>query len=934
MRRILALILIFGILLGPESHALAYQLIPDFICDIGIQLFEQGRYTEARDEFKKALLIDPESSRAKEYLVLTESRLSTEEAAPAENNDAGADTDTRAAQISAALDTLETTATPPADSDYEPHVAQPALPSTVPPSPQPRLPAATTTAGVSKVITLDEGLKSARFPIEVEKGSRLIVRGQNISRYIITQPDIIRVDKLSPDELSLTVNDFGYTYLHVWDARDRWTIEFLGLPAKPAGPTLEDEYRQAQEQSRTFKFKYLLDWNEYETGRRIHDLERSSYYWSHSLTLEGETPYGMFDSTAIVRDIQSSTDLTYFTMGIQEGKYGPFEGFHVRVFDFAPNISNLAFSSGTYRGAMLESPAFDKTINYTVFSGREGGGKYGSLSPGLAGHKDSYIEGAQVNYTPQAGQLYSASAFHGYGSERPDDVKDYGYDLKLSRGFNPWRFDYEVGYDTENFSHLATTNYLAPNIKSTLEFRDTSKDFTTMTGTGWRAGEIGALNAIDWRLTDDLEWTNRLDVYQDRLFPNPDDTSRLNEDWSTTLNYVIDDKTSARLDYALTNDLGKLTPMRGHNFGAGIYRGIDFWTLINTYLNYRHQESEYFASHINDYTDDKIILGASLRIIGDLYYYTNGEFNWLTARYYGTQTHPTAFETGLDWNSQVLRSPYYLDLRLTYRNEEDTESPVSFLSGEDYIEYYGEIAYRPRPAFEAFYSTRIRNVFSNDNPNVSKRLEATLYAGLRMTWDTGFSWDPIGELSGYVFNDTNSDGLRQAGEQPIKDIRILAGNRSAVSDSTGYFYFSRIKARKATVRVDTASLPRGYVMTTPQVQEINVKNGKLTSINFGIVSRTEIIGAVFIDKNGNGKYDTGEKGIRGVTVRLENGTQAVTDEMGRYYFRQTSVGPHKVSLELSSLPSTYLPTTPVFTTIELTEGASYICNFPMKKIAE
>ena len=904
-------------------YAYSYDMAPQFLCEVGIEFYNKGRFADALHEFKKALILNPNNPVAQKYIDLIEQmqQYPPEEIVPSET-------------ISSPVPVVVFPETKPQTRVEKPKQAimaqtlgemeaKPVLPKKEL-TPQKIIP--------PKVIILDQNIKSIRFPIEIEKDRQVILKGQNIQRYLVTEQNILKVEKISPDELLLTGYDFGYTYVHVWDANDRWTLEFLVIPPKFAGLTLAEEMRLAEEKANTFKLRYSLDWSSFEIGRRLDDLKRSSYNWNHWLSLNGETPYGNLYSQAAVGTNAATTDLTYYTLGLENGKFGQFDDFTIRTFDFSPDVTNLAFSSPNLRGAMFSSPAFNKKLDYTVFWGREGGGRYGGLSPGLASLRDSFINGLELNYMPLEKQFYSFSMFHGWGNARAEDLNPYGYDLKIQEGYDNWKYGYEIAFDSERFAHLLTTRYAVANFGLNIELRDTDKYFHTMTGSGWRQGELGVLTNLSYKPTEKLNTNIRLDVYQDRLNPNPEKVDRLNEDFNWDALYTIDNSASFRLDYSLQNQLGRVSPTRYHSAGAGLYKTFDWIKRINTYVNYRWQESKHFNSPGNDFINDKVIVGTRFSLIGDLYYYLNKEFNWLEARYSGTHTQPSALETGLDWNRRLFNSFFYGNFRLTYRDEEDTLSPVSFLSGEDYLEGYGEISYRPNPDLEAFFSSRVRNIWA-DNPNVNKRMEVNLYAGLRYIWDTRVHWDPIGSIEGYVFKDYNFDGLRQKNEPAIENIKIGLGKKKfEVTDASGHYKFKKVKARKAFVNIDTSTIPAGFVLTTPMSQEVSISQGKSLQINFGMASRTEIIGMVFEDIDGNKELNPNDKGIKGVVLKLEDGTSVTTDESGKYFFRKASVGKHTIQLDLNSLPSTYMPSISIFKEIDLYEGSSYVFNIPLKKV--
>ncbi|MGE5308558.1 MAG: SdrD B-like domain-containing protein [Deltaproteobacteria bacterium] len=928
LRKTAAIVLIAAFVLH-QAPVMAYTMVPDFLCDLGKQYYAEGKKEEALHEFRNALAIDPNNEEALRYIELLSGKIEE----PQSVADRLKDSQGKEAAMIKALDQYSQQAEQRIPEEARKAgftVSQTAVRS----ASAPAAALARDKAQTVTVINLDENLKSMRMPIELMKGHTIILRGQIISRYLVTEPTVLKVEKTGQDELTLTSTDLGYTYLHVWDSRDRWTMEFLGVPPRPEGiPSLEDQLLYSQEKGRNFKFRYSLDYQQFDTGPSFGPLDRTSYSWSHWLQLNGPTPYGDLDAATSVQTNTVDTSMTYATIGLTNGTYEDFRDFNIRLIDYAPLISNLAFSSSSLRGAMFNSKAFDKTVDYTVFWGQEGGGKYWGLSPGLTKTRDSYLEGFEFNYKPVTNQLYSLSAFSGYGSDRDPNLNDAGYDFKTWLGFGPWNYRYEVAYDTKTFANLFSTAYQTTGLTINEELRDTDKDFKTLTGTGWRAGEIGSLTTATWIPFQQLTLNGRLDIFRDRLFPNPEKKNSINEDFSVDGSYTLDDTTTLRADYALQNEIQRASPLKSYNTGVGIYKSLGTSHHVSVYANYRRQEASYLNSTINDYTDDKVLLGVRFALIGDLYYYLSTEYNWLLAHTDGTRTNPWAVENGLDWSRQLFNSPFYGDFRLVYRYEDRTDSPVSFLSGEQYWEGSGEIDYRPTASFESYIQARLRDTLPNSGSG-SRRLDLSLYAGMRYLWDTGFRWDPIGDIEGYVFKDDNQDGLRQTGEAPVSGVKVKVGTHETATDKDGYFYFANLKGQKATVAANPATLPAGTVMTTPQVQEINVGHGRVSTIYFGVSSRTEISGYIFDDRNGNGTLDGNEKPIKGVAVVLDNAKKAVTDGSGRYLFGKALPGKHSLKMAVDTLSPDYLPTVPVIADIDLTEGASYVYNIPCRKVAD
>ncbi len=226
----------------------------------------------------------------------------------------------------------------------------------------------------------------------------------------------------------------------------------------------------------------------------------------------------------------------------------------------------------------------------------------------------------------------------------------------------------------------------------------------------------------------------------------------------------------------------------------------------------------------------------------------------------------------------------------------------------------------------------MRNVWA-ENPEAQKHIDVNFYAGIRYLWNTGLRWEATGDVEGEVFKDLNSDGLRQRDEPPVEGIKIWIGKaKSRVTDRFGTYEFKKIKARKVHVSIDTTTIPAGFTLTVPATQETTIVHGRKVKVVFGFASRTEISGMVFVDLDANGEFSLNDKGIGGVTLRLEDGREVKTDNYGRYSITKIAPGLHKLTLDLNSLPAVYIPLVPIFRNIELKEGEVSTYNIPLKKL--
>jgi len=981
VRRICSIILVFlflaSFVLPPAEAA---SLASEMLYQGGVKLYKQGRYDEALSEFRKALLAEPGYQPALDYISKIEDELKARDKELPRLKDipqASAVSSYLAPQrpediISDLVNNKEEALTQKAEAEAPQQPRASTSKRVARPSPiekkavldeahagaieeafnlmefvnemiaQQELYARAEGTGAGKaeipaILALDDSFKTVSQPVEIEQGKSIIIRGSNIQRFLVTQPEIIEVVKNNSDELSVTANEIGYSYLHIWDDNGRWTSEFLTVYPKPEGPMYEETLRRSEEEGHSFKLGYELSWSSFESGRRMDELDRSSYSWNHKLTLSGQTPYGDFDSGMNIRSLNATTDLTYINMALLNGKYGPFEGFTFRAFDYGIPVNNLAVSNVSLRGLMFQSPAFNKKVDYAVFWGREGGGRYGNLSPGLTKIQDSFISGMDVGYAPDNKSSYRFTIAHGWGRDRGDDLRPYGYDLTSSWKIGEkWDVDYDIGYDSKRVAQTFDLKYSGgPKFNLTSQLRNIDRDFYTMTGRGWRAGEIGGNINLSSRLTDRADTSFALDVYQDRLFPAEDDPHRLNENLTWNGSYKIDDFTSLNLNYNLQNQLGTVSQYRYQVGNFGLNRRFEWIRNIYASLNYYYQKNESYTSPSSSYTNNKLAFGANFNIIGNLNYYVNKEFNWLLEQESGTRGTPNVLDTGLDWSGQLLATkPLFASISFSYRDEENADTPLSFLAGQDYINGYVQVSYRPSDNKEIYGSANVRNYWA-DKEGAGKRIDASFNAGLRYLWDTGIRWDSVGNVEGYVFKDLNSDGLRQRDEAPVSGIKIWLGkDKYQLTDTFGFYSFKNVKARKGYVTLDTSTLPQGFVVTVPVTQEVAITHHKTSQANFGIISRTEISGLVFEDKNENGEYDRDDKGVEGVVVTLEDGTQAVTDGSGKYTFSHVSTGAHTITLGLDSIPVYYLPETTLTKDIVIYEGVSYVYNIPLKRVQE
>ena len=926
------LVLFFSLAIKPNL-VFAHSQIAEFLCEEGIKDLKKGNLDQAEEEFNKALIAEVDYPAAIYYLQLISEMSarnisSTKLAIPPYSPVANLN---RQVAIENTLNQTQIKKTLEKEKGLGPsQIFVPELEE------KGQLGEAPRKKSPAKYFLGDPNF-SLQQPIEIEEGKYVIISGTNIKHFLAVQPEMLYAERLNENEISVLAKGRGFASIIVWDDSGRYSIECTGIMPIPETPTLEEVARKEEESMGNFKLRYNLDWYSYYTGRMLGTVERTgNYSWIHNLRMNGATPYGLLDSSVTVRTLPTTTDMTYITAGITDGRIGDFKGFNLRAGDYVPYFNNLAIPGPDLRGVYLYSQAFNNKLDYSIFWGRENGGRYGTLA--LTDYKalHSFMSGFNLNLSPVEWQNYKFSVGHGWGRDRQPNLTDYAYDLIGNWNFKNHGYSYEIANDTKNLAQLFTTRYNGHNLDARLELRDIDNEFVSLTGPGSRQGEFGALLNLTYSPTDKLTFTQRVDVYRDRLYPAEDNPDRFNEDLDTAINYKVDPLTNLEVTYTLQNDLGKLSQARYQSGGIGANKLITLFNKeISTYLKYSHQENKSYTSPTLDYSNEKFFAGLRFSVIGALYYYFNRELNWLTEHYTSDHNRPNVTETGLDWYDRIGQSPFWGALRFTYRDEERTESPLSFLAGEDYIEGYSELSYRPADGQELYANARIRNIWKENPATAYSRVEASFNAGMRLLWDTGLRWDAVSTIQGYVFKDYNSNGLLDRDEPPVFGIKVWLGkNKYQITDECGYFKFVNVHGKTAYVTLDTGTLPIGYILTVPVTQGIPIANAASNKVYFGITSRSEIQGMVFEDTDGNGEYSVGEKGVAGVAITLDGVKTVVSGIDGRYAYSQAQPGMHELTVDLNSIPVYYLPEVALKKKFPLQEGESSLWNIPLRKIEE
>ncbi|HDZ6111040.1 TPA: MSCRAMM family adhesin SdrD, partial [Staphylococcus aureus] len=188
-------------------------------------------------------------------------------------------------------------------------------------------------------------------------------------------------------------------------------------------------------------------------------------------------------------------------------------------------------------------------------------------------------------------------------------------------------------------------------------------------------------------------------------------------------------------------------------------------------------------------------------------------------------------------------------------------------------------------------------------------------------------YKPKYNLGDYVWEDTNKNGIQDQDEKGISGVTVTLkdenGNvlKTVTTDADGKYKFTDLDNGNYKVEFTT---PEGYTpntvtsgsdiekdsngLTTTGV--INGADNMTLDSGFYKTPKYNLGNYVWEDTNKDGKQDSTEKGISGVTVTLKNENGEVlqttkTDKDGKYQFTGLENGTYKVEFET---PSGYTPT--------------------------
>ncbi len=779
---------------------------------------------------------------------------------------------------------------------------------------------------------------SAGNTIEVEHNQTLFLRFPTpVLKFLATDDGVVTMDTVEASILRIVAIQIGSTFIHVWDESGRKTFTLRVVQPKYAPNRLLESQAEILDRSRSFKFSYDNSRGAFYSGDKYREMRRTDYDFNQRATIIGDTPYGELSGHVQTQNDLGLVFLTDTQVALRDGKVGNLDNFNLALGDSAINSGLMIFPQARVRGAAIEHWDDAKRVKWSAFRGREQSSVIGTITPGLiAGERtlNSYLTGQILDFKLNDQAVTKVGYFQASGRDRLNTPTKNGVGAKTAVALGEHvKFETEFDHDTQHAAqkHAFLTSF--ENFRMKNEVRDVSKKFFTLLGNPGRQGEIGFLTDAS---ASPFKWwtmTASVDIFRDRLIFNPADPSSVNihTDFSTT--FTPSDTSSLIFTFQDIDDTGRIGPTKIRTYSAQYNQRVNFLGhKASIFTRYQNRNNRSLTNPFSDYMQDQFVAGFYTEIFWGINFSMQKEWSLLREPATDRRTHPNATIYSLDYLRQISDLPLYLEARLRIRDEEETESPNSFMAGEDTTEFSGGLRYRPNPDFEVFLNGSFTQYVPEDLDVPSQRVEAQFLTGMHYVYDTGWRWSSVGAFKGYVFKDLNGDGTRQPGESGIPGIAVSSDGKQAVTDENGFYELKGISGRKAVLTIDNTKFPYGYAPTSSTRQEFEIEHHRTREADFGLTPRSEVSGIVFSDLNGDGKYQSTDAGVRRVKIVMEDGQATRSNSIGVFTFPNVVAGPHRAELVLSTLPEGYLPMDVPKKEFTTFEGIRYEINFPLKAL--
>ncbi|MBI4342030.1 MAG: pilus assembly protein N-terminal domain-containing protein [Candidatus Omnitrophica bacterium] len=773
-------------------------------------------------------------------------------------------------------------------------------------------------------------LGAGQEAIDVPYQQTILLQAPGVTRVLSVNPAVVEATLTAPGLVALRAVAFGQTFLHLWAGSERTTRALRVVQPIPPPSPLEQQRQVEAERAKHLTFEYANRFRTFRRGSSLGDIDlNTTTLFDHTLTGQMDTPHGHLGGRVAFQRVNSASDLTSWSAGITDGTAGPLAPFDLLGGDSGVGYSDFTLPHGTIRGVQIRSRAFDP-YRAETFYGRRQLGFAAGLSPSSDVADDVFLAGGRLQDVSRPWTWHLA-----YGAASGSDRVDVQTNQAMEAGSWLWPNETfgigaQVGRTQEDASAYRLMSSLRGgvwNLDTT--YRNFSQRYENLLGRSPEQGERGVLMMSRYAPLRTLRLRQRLDLYQDTLFANPQEPGTLNLDLELGADVDLTRSTQWTSSYGRQRLLGRLFPTDTTSLSTLLRQRLGAFPLVGqgtAFGQYLFRDLRSVNVPASDFESHTIQLGLGAPLAQHLYWQVTQQWTWLQETFTGEDSVPRQTAAGLQYSQHMHRLPLLLRGGFHFSRASNAESPNSFLADEIRYLWDAGLRYDLSPATQVFLDGRLQR---RAPQGAGREYEINLETGVRHLFDTGFSWQPSASLSGIVFQDADGDGRWQPAERGLPRVTVRAGAlREAVTDPGGRFYLGRVRGTQVGVSVDLGTVPQGWVPTRPTTVEVDLAHPP-PSLLFGFVPQSELRVRVFVDANGNGRYDATDVPLEAIGISLSDGTLARTDRAGWVFFRGIAPGDYTVTLAVQDLALGYAPVTRPSLAGSVREGDAAVVDFPI-----
>lgn len=180
--------------------------------------------------------------------------------------------------------------------------------------------------------------------------------------------------------------------------------------------------------------------------------------------------------------------------------------------------------------------------------------------------------------------------------------------------------------------------------------------------------------------------------------------------------------------------------------------------------------------------------------------------------------------------------------------------------------------------------------------------EQRIHISSRQTANLSFGVSNLGNIGGRIFNDVFFTNGQSITNMPgIGGVRLMLRSSeesglviARASSSTGSYEFRNVRPGKYTLEIDPSTLPPNFLSPEQTSWSINVEPLQGFYLDIPILAQRAISGVVFIDKDGDGRFNPQKDEPVEAALVTANGAATISDQKGAYLLRNLPAGNIKI----------------------------------------